>query len=146
MPGPCNALEDRREAVHRDQRRRSAGFPPQVELGFNPIVVWPENLAHARGFPAFAQADVSRYRGELAGFRNRRLRARRTVAVNHEARVVLLNQYGIERVRNEAADRADADIPGDVALAFGFRNPEPIESAWNGIARVIGDNQERRRT
>src|SRR5271165_3153346 len=70
MPGPHNALEDRREAVHRDQRRRSADFPPQVELGFDPIVVWPENLAHARGFPAFAQTYVSRYPGELAGFRN----------------------------------------------------------------------------
>src|ERR1700730_5052453 len=119
MPGPRHAHEDRREAVHRDQRPRSPGLPPPVELGFDPIVVWPKNLAHARGLPAFAQADVSRYRGELAGFRNRRLRARRAVAVDDEARIVLLNQRGIERFRYEPADRADADVPGDMALAFG---------------------------
>ena len=38
----------------------------------------------------------------------------------NEARIVLLNQRGIERVRYEPADRADADVPGDMALAFGF--------------------------
>ena len=47
MPRPRHAHEDRREAVHRDQRSQSPGFSPPVELGFDPIVVWPENLACA---------------------------------------------------------------------------------------------------
>ena len=53
MPGPRHALEDRREAVHCDQRRGSAGLPPSVELEFDPIMVWPENLAYARRLLAF---------------------------------------------------------------------------------------------
>ena len=52
MPWPRHALEDRREAVQRDQRRRTAGLPATVELGFDPVVVGPENLGGARGFVA----------------------------------------------------------------------------------------------
>ena len=48
MPGPRHAHEDRREAVHRDQRRRPAGLASAVEFGFDAIMVGPENLAHAR--------------------------------------------------------------------------------------------------
>jgi hypothetical protein len=123
---------------------QSPNFSPPVELGFDPIVVWSENLACACSLPVFAQTDVSRYRCELAGFRDRRLRARRAIAVDDETRIVLLNHRGIERVRYDVADRTTANVPGDVAFAFGFRNPEPTEDARNGIARVISDNQERR--
>src|SRR5258706_6479612 len=144
MPGPCHALEDGHEAVHRDQHRGSAGLPPAVELGFDPIMVWPENLAYACGLLAFTQAYISRYRRELADFQDRRLRARPAVAVDDKARIVLLHQGGVERVRDHAAERGDADVPGDVALALGFRNAELTERARHGIARVIGDDQERR--
>ena len=48
MPGPRCALENRREAMKRDQRRRTAGLPPTVQLGFDPLVIGPENLARAR--------------------------------------------------------------------------------------------------
>src|SRR5437879_11234260 len=88
--GPRHALEDWREAVHRDQRRGSAGPPPPVELGFDPIMVWPENLAYPCDLLAFTQAHISWYRRELADFQDRRLRARRAVAVDDRARVVLL--------------------------------------------------------
>ena len=55
------------------------------------------------------------------------LRARRAVAVDDEARIVLLHQGGVERVRHQAGRRGDADVPGDVALAFRFRNSEPAQ-------------------
>src|SRR6266436_3024827 len=144
MPGPRHAIEDRSEAVHRDQRRGSAGLPPPVELGFDPIMVWPENLAYACDLLAFTQAYISWYRRELAAFQDRRLRARRAVAVDDKARIVLLHQGGVERVRDHAAEPGDADVPGDVAFALGFRNAEPTECARHRIARVIGDDQERR--
>src|SRR5258708_249299 len=144
MPGPRHALKDRREAVHRDQRSGSAGLPPPVELGFDPIMVWPENLAYACDLLAFTQPHISWYWRELADFQDRRLRARRAVAVDDKARIVLLHQGGVERVRDHAAEPGDADVPGDVALALGFRNAELTECARHGIARVIGDDQERR--
>ena len=52
--------------MHRDQRCGSAGLPPPVELGFDPIMVWPENLAYACDLLAFTQAHISWYRRELA--------------------------------------------------------------------------------
>jgi hypothetical protein len=41
-----------------------------------------KSCAHARGLPPFAQAHVPRYGGELARFRNGRLRTRPAVAVD----------------------------------------------------------------
>jgi hypothetical protein len=130
--------------VHRDQRRGSAGLPPPVELDLDPIMIWPENFAHARGLLAFTQAYVSWYRRKLADFEGRSLRARHAVAVDDKARIVLLHQGGVERVRDQAAGCRDADVPRDVAFALGFRNTEPTERARHGTARVIGDDQERR--
>src|SRR6266853_6433260 len=98
MPGPCHALEDGREAVHRDQHRGSAGLPPPIELGFDPIMVWAENLAYACDLLAFTQAHISWYR--------------RAVAVDDKARIVLPHQGGVERVRDHAAEPGDADVPG----------------------------------
>ena len=73
-----------------------------------------------------------------------RRRVRRAVAVDDEARIVLLDQRRIERVRQKPAETGDADVPGDVPLAFGLGNAEPAERARHEIAGVIGDQQERR--
>src|SRR5258708_33484614 len=124
MPGPRHALKDGREAVHRDQRRGSAGLTPPVELGFDPIMVWPENLAYPCGLLAFTQAHISWYRRELADLQDRRLPARRAVAVDDKARIVLLHHGGVERVLDHPAEPGDADVPGDVALALRLRNPQ----------------------
>ena len=72
MPGPRDAHEDRREAMHRDQHRRPPGLLPPIERGLDPIMVRPENIASARGLPAFAQSHVSWYRREFADFLYRR--------------------------------------------------------------------------
>ena len=89
MPGPRHAHKDRGEAVQRDQRRRPAGLASAIEFGFDTIMVGPENLAHACGLAAFAQADVSRYRGEIADVWDRFVRTWHTVAVDDQARIVL---------------------------------------------------------
>jgi hypothetical protein len=57
--------------------------------------------------------------------------------------IVLLYQGSAERVCQLAARCGDADVPGDVALAFRFRNAEPAQGARQRVARVIGDDQER---
>jgi hypothetical protein len=48
---------------------------------------------------------------------------------------------GPERVGHKAADRTDADVPGNVAPQFGFRNAEPTESARQAIACKICHDQ-----
>jgi hypothetical protein len=81
---------------------------------------------------------------KLADFRDRCLRSRHAVAVNDQARAILLHQSGVELVREKAADRGDADIPGDVTLEFSRRNTEPTERARHKIASVIGNDKEGR--
>jgi hypothetical protein len=51
---------------------------------------------------------------------------------------LLLHQRSVENVRCETADRRAADVRGDVALQFGFRNSEPIEQVRYRIAGVVG--------
>ena len=41
--------------------------------------------------------------------------------------VILLHHGGVEGVRHQTADPRDTDVPGDVTLAFAFRNAEPAE-------------------
>jgi hypothetical protein len=52
----------------------------------------------------------------------------------------LLHQCGVEGVRYQTGHRGDADVPGDVALAFRFRNAKPAQCARYEIARVICDD------
>jgi hypothetical protein len=95
MPGPGHAHKDWRKTVHRNQRRLPPSLPPPVKLGFDPLVVRLEYRAHAYGFLLSAQADVSRDSCEFAGLRDRRLRARRAVAVDDETRIILQHQGGV---------------------------------------------------
>jgi hypothetical protein len=53
-----------------------------------------------------------------------------------------LHQGNVERRRHEARHCGDADVPGNVALAFSLRDAKPAERTRDGIARMIGDNQQ----
>src|SRR6476661_1214424 len=56
----------------------------------------------------------------------------------------LPNDDGIERFSNQAANHADADVPGSVKLAFGIGKAELSKPPWKMLPRVIGDDEERR--
>src|SRR6476620_6057307 len=57
----------------------------------------------------------------------------------------LLNDDGIERFSDQVANRADADVPGSVTLAFGIGKAELSKPPRKMLPRVIGDDEERRR-
>jgi len=79
----------------------------------------------ARGGPvAFVQAGITRDRGEFADVRDRGRRIQRAVAVDDEARIILLDQRRAKRVRQKPAETGNADIPGDVPLAFRLGKPK----------------------
>src|SRR5271165_6594023 len=120
MPGPRSSLEYGRKAVHRDQHRRLAGLSPPIQFGRNPVVIRLKYLSHAGLDLIFTEPDISGNGREFAQFHDRRLRARCPVAVDGEAGIILPYDHRIERVSNQAADRARADIPGDVTFAFRF--------------------------
>src|SRR4051794_31248001 len=68
MPGPRLGLENRCEAVRRNQRRRLAGFPSLIELVGDAAVIGLEDLPNACELVTFAEADVSRHGRQLAQF------------------------------------------------------------------------------
>ncbi len=39
-------------------------------------------------------------------------------------------------------DAGDADVPGDVALAFGFGHAEVLQRCGNGAAGVVGGQEQ----
>ena len=143
MPRPRLALEHRREAVQRDERGQAPGLPSARELSLDRIVVRPEDRAGAQGFVRIAQADIARNGRHLADFRYRASGIERPVAVDHQPRIILLDQCRIERVRKQPPESGNADIEGDVALPFRRGDAEPAERAGRGIAGMIGDQQKR---
>ncbi len=144
MPEPHHGLENGCEAVHGNQCCRAGGFSPPIELGRDAIVIGPEDLANARELVTFAQADVSRHTRRLAQLEDRRLRPRRSVAVDDQSGIVLPNDDGIERFSDQAANRADADVPGNVTFAFGIGKADLSKPPRKMLPRVIGDDEERR--
>src|SRR5947209_13731059 len=64
--------------------------------------------------------------------------------VDDQSGIVLPNDDGIERLSGQAANRADADVPGNVTLAFGIGKAELSKPPRKMLPGVIGDDEERR--
>jgi hypothetical protein len=69
---------------------------------------------------------------------------RRERSKNNQSGIVLPNDDGIERFSDQEANRADADVPGNVTLAFGLGKAELSKPPRKMLPRVIGDDEERR--
>src|SRR5262249_60723326 len=93
----------------------------------------------------FVEALIARDRGRLADFRDRARHPRVAVAVDDEARIVLPDERRIEATRERDPDRADADVPGDMARGFGRRQAEPVEAAWKDAPGMVAGQKEDRR-
>ncbi len=144
MPGPRDALEHRRKAVHGDQRRRPAGSPPPIQHIRDRVVIGLKYLANTGLDLRFAEADISRNGRELAQFDYRRLRARHAVGVDDEAGIVLPYDHCIELVPDQATNLADADIPGNVTFEFRLRKTERSKTPRQIVPGVIGGDDQRR--
>jgi len=64
------------------------------------------------------------------------------VAVDDEAGIGLQDGGGVEVAGEAFGDAGDADVPGDVALAFGFRHAEVVQGFRNCLAGVIGGEEQ----
>jgi hypothetical protein len=107
-------------------------------------VIGPKYLANTGLDLRLAEPDISRHGGALAHLDDRRWRARRPVAVDDEAGIVLPDEHRVERVRHPSADRAHADIPGDVAFEFRRPKAKRLQAPRQAVAGVIGDDEQRR--
>jgi hypothetical protein len=61
--------------------------------------------------------------------RDRGRRVRRAIAVDDEARIILLDQRRAERVRQKPTEIGNVDVPGDVPFAFRLGNTQTAERA-----------------
>jgi hypothetical protein len=117
---------------------------PPIQFGRNPIVIGLKYLPHAGRDLSFAEPDISGNGCEFAHFDDRRLRARQPVAVDGEAGIILPYDYRTERVSDQAADRARANIPGNVTLAVSCLKTEHLETPWQMFPGVVADDDKRR--
>ena len=99
----------------------------------------PPRRGGVSGQPFIAGDD-----GRFAETRDRTRRFRRTVAVDHQPRIALRDQVGVEVFRQRVGDAGDADIPGDMPLEFAGRQAEIAKRAGNDAAVMVGCQQERR--
>ena len=69
---------------------------------------------------------------------------RRAVAVDHEPRVALHDQMGVEMFRERLRDAGNADVPGDVPHQFALGQAEIAEHARDQPSVMVAGQQERR--
>ena len=69
---------------------------------------------------------------------------RRAIAVDHQPRVALRDQVGVQMFRQRIGEPGDTDVPADVTRKLGFCNPEIAQHARNGPAVMITCQKERR--
>ena len=145
VPWPREIMENRREAVHRDQHGRFDTRAAAVELG--------RRCARdtARRSRRRARPHLRGERSRLPGMSVRSLRGvidvgdvERPVAVDDEARIGLRDQHGVEHLRHARrrcrARRCPTRCDAQVALG----EAERTERARDAAAGMIADEDERR--
>src|SRR5262249_27737091 len=105
MPLPADALEDRREGMHRDEHRRPGGRLPPVELLGEAAVIGPESLVLPLAAVGRAEPMIAGDLGRFADLDDRGRHGEVAVAVDDEARIGLPDEEGVEGVGEEARGR-----------------------------------------
>src|ERR1700730_9347571 len=144
VPWPRYPGINRREAVQRDQHRRTTFAQPLLDDFGDAAMVGIEYLLVPRLYRVARQAFVAGNQGRFADARDRTWRARRTIAVDHQPRIALRDQMRVEMFRQRLGDAGNADIPGDMPRQLGCRQPEIAERARDLPAVMIRCQQERR--
>ena len=110
----------------------------------NCAVIGRENFARALLGVVRRQILVGKDRRSVACGYDRLGAAGRPVAVDHQTRIRLHDEAGIQPVGQVAADAGNADIPGDVPRAVGLAKSEIVQPARNAPPGMVANEQERR--
>jgi hypothetical protein len=102
------------------------------------------DLGQPPGPVGLRHADIGRNGRSVADRRGQVRRVRLAVAVDHQPRIGLADETGVEARRQPLAGRGDADVPGDVAVHLGHRDAQIAERARNGPSGVIAQKQKGR--
>ena len=134
----------RRETVHGDENRRQLRLEAAVEFANDAIVIRMENLARTQQARSVVDTDVAGNIGQLAARDDRAGDIERPIAVDDEPRIRLLDEEGVELLRQLRRNARRTDVPRDMPFAFRGGNAEIAERARNALAGVIADQHERR--
>ncbi len=143
-PGPLVAAHHGGEAV--DEHERGRTLETCVEQRRDAFMIGGVDVRYPRGARVHAQAEVGG-NGCAVGHLGHCVGARGiAVAVDHQARIVLAHDGGVQQCAKFQPQFARADVPADVPRALGCGDAQIAERAWNGLTRVIDDDHERART
>ena len=145
MPGAMEPGHDRRAAVDRDDRRHMAGLPALGDPRLDRVVIGAVQQVDAALQLVLRQAAIRRYLDAVARRRAEIMRVRPAVAVDHQPRVIGVDQSRVESPRQMMRRVGSADVPGDMHVESGLRHAEVAERRRYPVARMIADQQERRR-
>jgi transglutaminase-like putative cysteine protease len=142
MPGPGHAAHRRGEAVDRDQCDRPLPPGAQVQFHADSIVVGRmqrvDTVLDVRG----AQAVVPGYADAVGGLDDQARVARSSIAVDHQARIPLVHEQGIQTGRQPSRQTEGADIPRDVQVERGVGQAKTAQRRGNRAAPMIADEDE----
>lgn len=141
MPGPCDPVHARREAVKRDQGRRTA---TGRENGCDPVVIGMEDLVFPPRPADRVESDIARDGRSIRERGNRPGMAGSPVAVDDEARIDLLDQIRAKQTMQRDPDPVNADIPGDMPVPVICRHAEISESPRHGATGMVAHQNEGR--
>ena len=144
VPGPGGAHVDRGEAVQRDQHGRLACADALFEQRRDRVVIGAEQGIDASLPRARREAPVAWDLGRLADLGDGLRHMRRAVAVDQQARVGLGHERRVERLRDPAGDRQDADVVGDVPVELGRGQAQAARCLRKTAVAMVGDQQEGR--
>ncbi len=92
------------------------------------------------------QSDIGGDMDAVGHRRGQVLAARPAVAVDHQPRIGLAHDAGVDGGADLDRQGAGADVPGDMTLEVGGLEAERAESPRDSATRVITNQQMRRRT
>ena len=143
VPGAVDLAHARREAVHQHQHRLQAPRVPRRQLRADARLVGGVDLRDPGGPRLRGQADIAGDRRAVGDFGHGVGPFGVAVAVDHQARPGLGDQGRVEAPRQLPRELQRADVPGDVPLEGGVRQPKPTKGSRHGAPRVVHDEHER---
>ena len=138
LPGPFHPLcQPRREAVDGHQRLRGSG----IEDRRDGRVERAMDRREARCSLGLAQVEIGRYRGAIADGRDEVRCMRRTVAVDHQARIGLEHRRRVQPFAQGARQALGPDVEGDVPVHLGARHAQIAQHLGHRTARMLAHQE-----
>lgn len=142
MPRSDNGSQLRRKAMQRDQYRLTGETRAFIQvIGDGGLIGFVDGYS-ARSPCIGIKAAIAGNESIVAYLWDCVRRARRSIAVNHQPRVMLVNEGRIEAVSQLSTKRPYADVPGNVATQVTFAQAKHLQLRGNRVSRMVSQEEE----